>query len=117
MIEIILPFPPSVNTYWRYGRLANGRRMHMISKKGRVFAGEVAGLVSTPPLTCRLAVQITLCPPDKRKRDIDNYLKATLDALTKAGAWEDDEQIDWLSVKRGAVVKGGKAVVQIAEAE
>ena len=31
--------------------------------------------------------------PDKRVRDLDNLLKAPLDALTRAGFWVDDSQI------------------------
>ena len=52
-------------------------------------------------------------PPDRRKRDIDGYLKALLDSLTHAGVWLDDEQVDSIYITRGEVVKGGKAVVEI----
>ena len=61
----------------------------------------------------RLSVEITLYPPDRRKRDLDNYLKGTLDALTHAGLWEDDSQIDTLSIQRGLVVKNGYVDVSI----
>jgi crossover junction endodeoxyribonuclease RusA len=44
--------------------------------------------------------------PDRRRRDLDNVLKSTLDSLTHAGVWDDDSQIDQLSVERGFLDKG-----------
>jgi crossover junction endodeoxyribonuclease RusA len=32
---------------------------------------------------------------------LDNYMKSLLDALTKIGVWEDDSQIDRLTIARG----------------
>ena len=62
----------------------------------------------------RLGVTIKLYPPDKRRRDIDNYSKAVLDLLTKSEAWLDDEQVDLLTVSRETVVpKPGKVTIEI----
>lgn len=55
--------------------------------------------------------------PDRRVRDLDNLPKAVLDAITAAGVWDDDGQIDFLSVKRCGIKKGGKIVVEITELE
>ena len=63
--------------------------------------------------TGRLAVRVTVCPPDHRRRDIDNVQKALLDALAKGGAYRDDSQIDRLEVERGPVTPGGKVLVEI----
>ena len=51
--------------------------------------------------------------PDKRRRDLDNLLKATLDSLTHAGVWSDDSQIDALSIRRFPI--GGMLKVRIEE--
>jgi Holliday junction resolvase RusA-like endonuclease len=40
-------------------------------------------------------------PPDARRRDIDNYNKALFDALTHAGIWEDDSQVQRMLVEWG----------------
>lgn len=61
----------------------------------------------------RLEISITLYPPDKRVRDIDNVIKSTFDALVQAGAFDDDSCIDVLLVQRGEITKGGKAIVEI----
>lgn len=34
------------------------------------------------------------------KPDVDNYAKAVLDAMTKAGVWDDDTQVAFLAVKK-----------------
>ena len=119
MIVLTLPFPPSVNTYWRNITIRGASRT-LISKKGREYRDQVIGIVADKARAAiaeRLHVAITLHPPDKRRRDVDNYLKAPLDALTHAGVWADDSQIDRLSVTRGDIEPGGRAVVVIGKPE
>ncbi|MGU5121234.1 hypothetical protein MAX20_27740, partial [Escherichia coli] len=43
--------------------------------------------------------------------------KAAFDALTKSGFWLDDQQVDYYSVKRMPVVKGGRLELTITEME
>jgi crossover junction endodeoxyribonuclease RusA len=92
MIEITLPFPPTVNTYWRKW---NNRMV--ISEKGREYREVVGDLMTIQGKifhsTKLLRVDIKAYRPDKRRRDLDNLLKATLDALAHAGVYEDDSQI------------------------
>lgn len=112
-IAIELPFPPSVNTYWRTFR---GRMI--ISAKGREYREyAIACIGRTTKREGRLRVSLVLYPPDKRRRDIDNYSKALLDAMTHAGAWEDDSQIDELLVRRGEIRKDGAVEVFVDELE
>lgn len=40
-------------------------------------------------------------PRSKRKFDLDNTLKAILDALMKAGMYDDDSQIEYIEIARG----------------
>jgi crossover junction endodeoxyribonuclease RusA len=92
MIEITLPWPPSVNTYWR---TFNGRMI--ISAKGREYRESVAEQVaeqdSAKQYTGKLRVEIEAWRPDNRRRDLDNLLKAVLDGCTHANVWEDDSNI------------------------
>lgn len=109
MIE--LPWPPSNNTYYR----RVGAKT-LISAAGREYARTVAGLCRASRVRRhdgRLRVVITACPPDRRRRDLDNLLKGLLDALTHGGAWEDDSQIDDLRIVRGPVNVGGAVRVSI----
>lgn len=113
MIELELPWPPTVNTYWRRGPTHT-----YLSKKGRAYKEAVKVAVLTqlgklPFLKSRLSVSLHLYPPDKRKRDIDNHVKAVLDSLTESRVWHDDEQVDELQIVRGDIVKGGMAKVVV----
>jgi crossover junction endodeoxyribonuclease RusA len=63
----------------------------------------------------RLSLFLGIFPPDKRRRDIGNYEKQATDALMNAGLFDDDEQIDLITIVRREVTKGGKCVVIIKE--
>jgi crossover junction endodeoxyribonuclease RusA len=54
-------------------------------------------------------------PPDRRRRDLDNLAKPTLDALEHAGVYEDDSQIDLLIIRRRDVVDGGRLEASVTE--
>lgn len=114
MIELTLPFPPAVNNITAVVR---GRKI--TSKRGRQYREDAVAAIQSQyqgtPLSGRLAVTLTLIPPCRRKRDIDNYSKACLDAITAAGVWMDDEQVDQLTIIRGDQAKGGGCVVEIVE--
>lgn len=109
---LTLPYPPSVNTYWRHV----GARV-LISKHGRQYRTEVCKQLRTKriqPIEGDLIVDITINPPDRRRRDVDNVLKALLDSLQFAGAFEDDSQIVRLTIeKHEPLPKDGKATVRI----
>ena len=111
-MRLILPWPPSTNHYWARNRNGSVR----IGKAGLAFRQEVVwkcrqGRISG--LVGRLAVSIEAYPPDKRRRDLDNVLKATLDALQHGGAYKDDSQIDMLTVERRHPALGGYLSVTI----
>lgn len=108
-----LPYPPSVNHYWR----RVGWRT-LISREGRRFRREVVALLAAMrarPVRGALVVRVKVFPPDGRRRDLDNLQKALLDALEHGGAFADDSQVARLEVERADIVPGGKVIVEIAE--
>lgn len=123
MIELILPYPPSLNHYKRAGRT-------IVTKRGKIFQSrvntdatkrffyEVWYLVKQKQIEslggAPIALEIDVFPPDKRKRDLDNVLKVTLDALQNAGLFDDDYQVSRLFVERMGIIRQGQIIVRIA---
>lgn len=65
-----------------------------------------------------LQIKITFCPPDKRRRDLDNLyatFKAYQDGIFEAIGL-DDCLIDRVILQRGELVKDGCVVVELKEA-
>ncbi|WP_194205795.1 RusA family crossover junction endodeoxyribonuclease [Superficieibacter sp. 1612_C1] len=122
-MKLILPFPPSVNTYWRAPNKGPLKGRHLISAKGREYqsaacAAIIKQLRRLPkPTTADVAVEIIFYPPDARRRDLDNYNKALFDALTHAGVWKDDSQVKRMLVEWGPVVPKGKVEITISKYE
>jgi crossover junction endodeoxyribonuclease RusA len=113
MIELELPFPPSVNHYYR----RVGPRT-LISREGRRFRERVCSLlaaIGVRPLAGPLRLEIDVYPPDRRRRDVDNLQKGLLDALEHGGLYRNDSQIADLRIKRRGCVPGGRTLVRIWE--
>lgn len=98
-IELTLPWPPTVNTYYR-----NVKGRTIISAKGRDYRTDtIAACLEqsiNSHITGRISLKMTCCPPDKRTRDLDNLTKALIDSLQHAGLFEDDSQIDHIEISR-----------------
>ena len=114
MIALTLPLPPTINH--AYGVRRGGGRF--IKPAGVKFRADVADIVAeagNQTLEGRVSLFAVIHPADKRRQDLDNRSKALQDALTHAGVFLDDEQIDELHLVRGAVIKGGLVKVVITE--
>lgn len=105
MLELTLPLPPSVNTYYK-----KYRNKLIISPAGQEFRKNVIALVDTIAnierftKDDRLSLDVNFYPPDNRRRDLDNFCgKALQDALQHAGIYPDDSQLDSVTYNRMAV--------------
>lgn len=110
-----LPYPPTINTYWRHV----GAKV-LISGKGRRYRKAVVAamrLLFVDELVGPLKLTATFHPPDNRRRDLDNLPKALLDALKHAGLYADDSQIRHMDIRFGPVVPGGRAAVCFTKIE
>ncbi len=114
ILRIELPYPPSVNHY--YVHTASGV---ILSARGKRYRRDAALLLQRFRGACggdrRLSVTVNIFPPDKRKRDIDNILKCILDSLEYANVYENDNQIDMLTVIRRQRVQDGAVQIWVAE--
>lgn len=87
VVKLTLPYPPSVNRYWR--RVGNRT---VLSRRVRDYREKVHFLWFWHWLfhphreiaKSSVAIRIVASPPDRR-RDLDNLLKAVLDAIEAAG--------------------------------
>lgn len=115
MIELAyqLPFPPSTNHI--YARTKKGGVM--LNPKARDYREEVIYAIGKghTTLTGRLRVVVDAYTPDNRKRDIDNIMKSLGDAMTHAGVWKDDSQIDDLRIVRRGVESPGRVLVTVSQ--
>lgn len=129
MTRIELPWPPTANTYYR-AILMQRRTMPSsekykrqvvmkISAAGRKYRDDVQRLIGKPEaLEGRLHVHVDAYPPDCRRRDLDNILKALQDSLEHAGVYRDDSQIDRISVQRHpSEGQPGRVVVELCEVD
>lgn len=118
-----LPYPPTVNTYWRSiimkSKYTGEPRIQLlISKRGRQFQRDLKwwfDFYCGKSMKGNLKFEADFHPPDKRRRDLDNLLKSIIDALCKAGAYENDDQIQEIHVRFGKPMKGGKSYVTLSQ--
>lgn len=102
-----LPFPPSVNAYYRMFR-----GIMTIGPRGREY--KLSVINDTPDVPCirePVIVIVTLHPPTLAKRDLDNFSKALFDAMADTGIIENDLLIRESHVRWGQKVPGGLAAV------
>lgn len=102
MKALLLPLPPSLNMYWR-----NVAGKTLISSDGRAYRRLVgyAAIGVQQFGEGQVRVRIDAWVPDNRRRDLDNMLKAPLDALAHAGVYADDSQIIDLHIRRAGIDK------------
>ncbi|MFI4911149.1 MAG: RusA family crossover junction endodeoxyribonuclease [Sedimentisphaeraceae bacterium JB056] len=113
-INLTLPWPPSVNHYYR----KVGSRM-LISRRGRIYRQAVCFIVrelGIKTFDCELKITIDAYPPDRRRRDGDNLLKAIFDSLQHGGLFQDDSQIkDFEFYTKELERPDGKITVRLTE--
>ena len=114
VLEVALPWPPSVNHYWA----ARGNARYL-SPRARAWHQEawaiLRGAWRGKPMRGEVAVLLVLHPPDRRRRDLDNTLKAVLDALVHAGVLQDDSQVAELHAVRREARRPGGVLVRVEE--
>jgi len=115
VIELELPYPPSVNHYYRHV----GRRT-LISREGRRFRDRVVAILASMgirPVDGPVELRIEVYPPDRRRRDLDNAMKAIWDSLEHGGAYHDDSQVTKVTAEMLDPAPGGRVIVRLEEAE
>lgn len=130
MIELVLPWPPSVNNYKKIGGIVTTKTGKLYQKRvntneTKMFYYQVwmkvkaemgiEGSKYAQDSTISLGVTIDLHPPSDRRYDVDNRLKVLLDSLTRAKVWVDDSQVCRLFIQKMESVPGGEVKIVIYE--
>ena len=120
METLSLPYPPSTNRLTRYGNgKAYASPQAQAWKQQAAWVAKAAGVRVT---ALPVAVAILLHPKankdgsaSKRRIDLDNAIKATLDALNGV-AWLDDRQVIRLAAEVSDPLEHGGLTVNWREA-
>lgn len=102
---LTIPFPPTLNHNIgrRGGRYyQSGEYKSFLTQVGWLWLKAVPRDWSKES---RYSVVVELIYNTRRRYDVDNRVKPILDALTHAGTWNDDAQVDEILVVRGEVDK------------
>ena len=102
--EMLLPFPPTVNSIWRKSRSGMYRHVKYLTwleEAHRAVEGTLPADVTFDPVH----VELRLYGRSRAKWDIDNRAKVILDFLQGRFLF-DDAQVDKLTIRRGPLRKG-----------
>lgn len=111
MTTIKFPWPPTTNNH-----LMAVRGRFILTDKARQWRRVVEQILLGVPQfgDSRVAVTMTFHCATRRRYDCSNLVKEIEDSLTRAGAWEDDSQVDELHIYRGNVAPhDGHVIVKI----
>ncbi len=110
---LMVPFPPTTNNLFANDR-GSGRYRTAQYKLWRGDAQRALRQQSPlPHFQVAVSLVLTLGRPDKRRRDISNYIKAPEDALVEAGILDDDSQVEDVRARWSEDVTG--CMIEIEE--
>ena len=119
-IRLKLPWPPSANNYKR--PICRGGKPSMILTSAARGWKQAAGILvrnqSTKQFNEPVSPTLWFCPPDRRKRDLDNATKCTLDCLTDTKTIRDDsgQWMPLLNLRWCDPEPGGAVYIEVQEA-
>ena len=96
MITLVLPYPPTVNHMYRRARGHLALTPEALAFRHAVRM--IAMVQGVTPICGPVAVFLDVYRP-RRRGDLDNILKATLDALNGI-AYRDDQQVEQITAVR-----------------
>ena len=109
---LMVPFPPTVNNLFANvsgrGRVPTARY-----KAWKIEAQWTLRQQSPlPHFQAAVSLVLTMGRPDKRRRDISNFIKAPEDALVEAGILDDDSQVEDVRARWSRDVTGCRIEIE-----
>jgi Holliday junction resolvase RusA-like endonuclease len=103
--------PPSTQHIYKIGK--KGLYMDKeFAKLKTYYSSEFRKQYKEKAITSNLSLIIEFYFKDKRKRDLDNYLKILLDSMNGL-VWKDDSQIQELTLRKFIDVKNSRTEIII----
>jgi crossover junction endodeoxyribonuclease RusA len=99
MLRFVLTFPPSVNRLWRATKGGGVYRSPKYTQWRNVSLWEIQGQAKGKLVKGEYKLTIRAVRPDKRKRDLDNILKAISDVCESAKVIEGDHLCMWIDAR------------------
>jgi crossover junction endodeoxyribonuclease RusA len=91
-VRLTIPYPPPVSALYRNqsgpGRVKTKRYKTWIRAASNEVMAQRRGHFGGP-----VTLSLTAIRPDKRRRDLDNLLKASQDLMVHCGVLDDDQQV------------------------
>lgn len=102
-VVVDLPRPPSLNRLWRFGR---GRMYRSKAYMDWLRQADLHWLCAKPKMRVKgilgtFQAEIILSRPDKRRRDVDNGVKAVLDWAQRVEIIENDSLCEQAIIRYG----------------
>lgn len=114
IVRLVLPgLPPTVNHMY-VGTRGGGKALSAAALAYRKEVWAACGVGPRVPAEGALALTLRLTYGDRRRTDIDNRVKAALDALAAALGF-DDSRVGRLVVERAGYVRGRPACELVLE--
>jgi crossover junction endodeoxyribonuclease RusA len=95
-VTVFVPWPPSLNRLWRSGKgrvYRDAKYIRWLNDAGWAIKQAKCGKIKG-----KFTAEIVLTPPNKRRIDMDNRMKAIFDLAQKLELIEDDSLCDLLIV-------------------
>jgi len=99
MIKFEIPFPISMNRLWRATKGGGVYRSPEYTKWKQQACWAIIAQRGGHKILGPFKLTMLVVQPDKRHRDLDNTLKATLDALAGAGVIANDRHCRWIEAR------------------
>lgn len=113
MIRYALPYPPSTNTL--FANVKGGRVKSEGYQRWLRNAGNAIIEQGRRKMPGNVTLSIAVVRPDKRRRDLDNCLKAVIDLLVSMAVIDDDSLVQKISIQW--IPSGDPCTVLIHQAE
>ena len=112
---LTLPFPVTTNSLYRNvpgrGRVKTERH-----RTWRQAAGWDLEQQKPPRVEGPISLEIAVCRPDRRKRDISNLIKCVEDLLVDHGVIEDDSLVHDLRIHWQPGIEGARVTIERKDA-